>query len=105
MEFKKSMATEAGFIKTLKEQGDEDAKVVDFVIKRLGSDLPREVLEEMVSCIPDGCISMMASYHHEQALSLSLKGTSATTVTIEPFEEGVAIITTTLEQVSAPLAQ
>ena len=64
-----------------------------------------EVLEEVVSCNPFACVSSMSSYHYETALSLSLKGTSTTVVTIEPFEEGVAITTTTLEQVVAPLEQ
>jgi len=81
---------------------DEAGVITDLVLELA---LRGEVLEEVVSCIPSGCASVMASYHYEKSLSLSLKGLSSTVVTIEPFEEGTAITTTTLEHISAPLEQ
>ena len=64
-----------------------------------------EVLEEIVSCIPSGCISALSSYHYEKPLSLSLRNATSTVVTIEAFEGGMAITTSTLERVEAPLEQ
>jgi len=46
-----------------------------------------------------------AELPHEKSLSLSLRGLSSTVVTIESFEEGTAITTTTLEHITAPLEQ
>ena len=81
---------------------DEAGMMTDLVLELA---LRGEVLEEVVSCNPFACVSSMSSYHYETALRLSLKGTSTTVVTIEPFDEGVAITTTTLEKVVAPLEQ
>jgi len=81
----------------------DDAGVMTDLVLELT--LSGEVLEEVVSCIPYGCVSAMASYHHEKSLSLSLRGLSSTVVTIESFEEGTAITTTTLEHITAPLEQ
>jgi hypothetical protein len=82
---------------------EDDAGVITDLVLELA--LRGEVLEEVVSCIPFGCVSVVSSYHHEKSLSLSLRGLSSTVVTIEPFEEGTAITTTTLQQVEAPLEQ
>jgi hypothetical protein len=81
---------------------DEAGVVTDLVLELT---LSGEVLEEVVSCNPSGCASAMSSYHYEKPLSLSLKGLSSTVVTIEAFEGGTAITTTTLQQVEAPLEQ
>lgn len=68
-------------------------------------ELRGEVLEEMTSCIPSGCVSFMSPYHYEKTLELSLRQLSQTVVTVETFEGGTAITTTTLEKVEAPLRQ
>ncbi|MBN1510957.1 MAG: hypothetical protein JXB13_03000 [Phycisphaerae bacterium] len=81
---------------------DEAGVMTDLVLELT---LSGEVLEEVVSCIPYGCVSVMSNYHYEKSLSLSLKGLASTVVTIEPFEEGTAITTTTLEHIAAPLEQ
>jgi len=81
---------------------DEAGVMTDLVLELT---LSGEVLEEVESCIPSGCASVMANYHYEKPLSLSLKGLASTVVTIEPFEEGTAITTTTLEHIAAPLEQ
>ncbi len=81
---------------------DEAGVMTDLVLELT---LRGEVLEEVTSCIPSGCISTISSYHYERPLSLSLRSATNTVVAIETFEGGTAITTTTLERVEAPLEQ
>lgn len=81
---------------------DQAGVMTDLVLELT---LSGEVLEEVVSCIPSGCISAISSYHYEKPLSLSLRNATNTVVTMETFEGGMAITTTTLERVEAPLEQ
>ncbi|MBP7050045.1 MAG: hypothetical protein KBE65_03430 [Phycisphaerae bacterium] len=67
--------------------------------------LSGEVVEEVASCNPMGCASATSMYHQEKTVTLSIVNLTSTTVTIEDFEGGVAITTTTLERVTDPLSQ
>ncbi len=81
---------------------NEAGVVTDMV---LNLTLSGEVMEEVTSCNPMGCASATSSYHQEKPLTLSISNMTNTIVTMEAFEGGMAITTTTLEPVTDPLSQ
>ena len=80
----------------------ENGSLMDMILE---VDLSGVVLETVVSCTPDKCVSADTNQTTQIILRIPVRGGAHTQVEIEYFDGGKAITTVTLEMINDPMAQ